>query len=106
MSKKTFKEELKDVLAAPEPTEEERKEIERRVLSALAWRPMPKADFVRTLLSPTLAATEANVERCELSEDGKKVVIVHANGSMRWINVEGDNLFGIVVDVVKALDTY
>ena len=102
--KKSFKEELGPILAATAPTEEERKAIEQRMIEALMQRPMPKADFVRTLLSPMLAATEANVERCELSEDGKKVVILHAHGSMRWINVEGDNLFGIVVDVVKALD--
>jgi len=100
--KKNFETELEGILKASEPTEAEREAIEQRFLTSLAWRPIPKADFVRTLLSPMLAATEADVERCELSEDGRYVLIHRQDGHADAIDVQGLNLIGTAVAVMSV----
>ena len=68
-----------------------------------AIQPTDKRKFVE-LLAAMLKATEKGIDACELSQDGKKVVIIYTTGNIRWVNVEGDNCFAIAHDVITELN--
>ena len=62
-----------------------------------------KRDFVERYLADTLKQTDKGIFRLILSEDEKNVYVVYDTGDTKLIDVTGDNLNGILTDVIEAV---
>ncbi len=71
---------------------------------ALFQQDMPKPEFVSRYLEPLLLHAGLGVTACRLTEDARAVRILYTSGDSVAVNVAGCNLWGILTDVIHALE--
>ena len=60
-----------------------------------------KREFVEGPLEYTLVSAGLGVTALRLSDDGNKVQVIFADGISMLVNIEGDSLGAIIMDVTR-----